>query len=81
MTLATDVSSWEVGDEIVVAATDWDPRQTEVFQIIECEECTEFQVKVNRTPTYTHWGRIDSRNGLDQRAEVGILTRNIKFYG
>ena len=30
---------------------------------------------------FTHWGRIDSRTGLDQRAEVGLLSRNVRFYG
>ena len=35
-------------------------------------ECTEFQVKVDRPPTNTHWGRIDPRTGADQRAEAGV---------
>ena len=30
---------------------------------------------------FTHWGKIDSRTGLDQRAEVGLLSRNVRFYG
>ena len=33
LTLADDVSSWEIGDKIVVAATNFDPRESETFFI------------------------------------------------
>ena len=39
------------------------------------------KVKIDRIPSFTHWGRIDSRTGIDQRAEVGLLSRNVRFYG
>ena len=55
--------------------------ESETFNLVDCPECSEFQVKIDRTPSYTHWGRIDSRTGIDQRAEVGILSRNVRFYG
>ena len=45
------------------------------------KECSENEVKVDRTPNNTHWGRIDPRTGADQRAEVGLLTRNVRFFG
>ena len=52
LTLADDVSSWEIGDKIVVAATNFDPRESETFFIVDCEgQCAENQVKVDRTPT------------------------------
>lgn len=35
--LEADVSSWEVGDQIVVAATHFDSRESEVFTIVECQ--------------------------------------------
>lgn len=79
--LEADVSSWEVGDQIVVAATHFDSRESEVFTIVECQACSSNQIQVDRTPTNTHWGRIDTRSGADQRAEVGLLSRNIRFYG
>ena len=41
----------------------------------------EAQVKVDRSPSHTHWGRIDPRTGIDQRAEVGLLSRNVRVYG
>ena len=39
------------------------------------------KVKIDRIPSFTHWGRIDTRTGVDQRAEVGLLSRNVRFYG
>ena len=81
LTLADDVTSWEIGDKIVVGATHFDPRESETFIIVECAECSANQLKVDRTPTNTHWGRIDPRSGADQRGQVGLLTRNVRFYG
>ena len=81
LTLDADVSSWRVGDEILVAATAFDPKESETFTIVECPECANNQVKVDRSPTHTHWGRIDPRTRIDQRAEVALLSRNVRFYG
>ena len=81
LTLAEDVSSWEVGDKIAVGSTDFDQDFTEEFQIVACSQCSSNQVKVNRKATYTHWGRVDFRSGIDQRAPVGLLSRNIKIQG
>ena len=39
------------------------------------------RLKLDRPAIYDHWGRIEQRTGLDQRAEIGLLTRNIKFHG
>ena len=38
-------------------------------------------MKLDRPAKFNHWGRIDKRTGLDQRAEVGLLSRNVRFYG
>jgi hypothetical protein len=81
LTVADDVSSWNVGDTILVTATNYDPNESETFTIVECDECAANQVKVDRAPTNTHWGRIDDETGADQRAEVALLTRNVRFYG
>ena len=81
LTLADNVDSWEVGDEIAVGSTDFSQDQTEVFTILACPECAVNQVKVDRTPKFHHWGRIDSRTGIDQRAPVGLLSRNILIQG
>ena len=82
ITLVDDVSSWEVGDQILVASTSFEVRESETFTIVECQECTANQVKLDRPATFTHWGRIDTDSGIiDQRAEVGLLSRNVRFYG
>ena len=70
-----------MGDKIVIASTDFDPRHSEVFEIIECSSCLINQLKLDRPAEFNHWGRIDKRTGIDQRAEVGLLSRNIRFYG
>ena len=80
------ISTWEIGDQIVVASTSWDARESEVFELVECklangDPCASNQVRINRPPNFTHWGKRDSRTGIDQRAEVGLLSRNIRFYG
>ena len=81
ITLAEDVSSWLVGDQISIGSTDYSQDQTEVFTLVQCDTCTSNQVRLDRRATYLHWGRIDSRTGIDQRAPVMIMTRNVKIQG
>ncbi|RMC01041.1 hypothetical protein DUI87_22305 [Hirundo rustica rustica] len=71
LNLLDDVSSWEPGDRIVVASTDYSMYQTEEFTLLPCPECTNHQVKVK--------GEVI--DGVDMRAEVGVLTRNILVKG
>lgn len=47
--LLDDVSSWEAGDRIVVASTDYSMYQAEEFTLLPCPECSRFQVKVKGT--------------------------------
>ena len=44
-------------------------------------ECNANQIKLDRSPSFTHWGRIDPHTGADQRGHVGLLSRNVRFYG
>ena len=76
-----DISSWEIGDKIVIASTDQDPLHSEVFEIRPCGDCDNNELMLDRPADFTHWGRVDQRTGIDQRAEVGLLSRNIRFYG
>ncbi|XP_039575410.1 cell surface hyaluronidase isoform X2 [Passer montanus] len=46
LNLLDDVSTWEPGDRIVVASTDYSMYQTEEFTLLPCMECTKHQVKV-----------------------------------
>ncbi|XP_070598756.1 cell surface hyaluronidase CEMIP2 [Erythrolamprus reginae] len=79
MDLSEDVSSWKPGDQIVVASTDYSMYQTEEFSLLPCPECNKYQVKVKELPQFLHMGEIV--DGVDMRAEVGVLTRNIVIKG
>lgn len=73
----TDSSkSWKTGDEIVIAGTDYSPDQSEAVRITRVVDSKTLDI----TPTlYYHHGTITK--GVDERAEVGILTRNVVFKG
>ncbi|XP_030325687.1 cell surface hyaluronidase isoform X4 [Strigops habroptila] len=79
LNLLDDVSSWEPGDRIVVASTDYSMYQTEEFTLLPCPKCTKYQVKVKENPQFPHVGEVI--DGVDMRAEVGVLTRNILIKG
>ena len=67
---------WQSGDKIVIASTDYDMYQAEEFEIVNCELKT---CVVKGQLKYSHYGKI--YKGVDMRAEVGLLTRNIKIRG
>ena len=77
--LSDDVSSWEVGDEIVIGSTDFDQDGSETFIVQRCKSCAANQVLISPMPKQNHWGRVDQRTGADQRAEVGLLSRNVRI--
>ncbi|CAH1264689.1 TMEM2 [Branchiostoma lanceolatum] len=77
--LKDDVSSWQPGDHIVLASTDYNMEQAEEFQLLPCPECSGHQVKISGEIGYMHFGEISDE--VDLRGEVGLLTRNIKFQG
>ncbi len=67
-----DASGWRVGDEVVLASTDFNPRQAERRTITAVNGNT---VSVDRPLKYMHFGEITF--GVDERGEVANLTRNI----
>ena len=69
-----DASGWRVGDEIVLASTDYDPRQAERRTITAIRGNT---ITLDKKLDYMHFGKITY--DVDQRGEVGLLTRNIKI--
>jgi cell migration-inducing and hyaluronan-binding protein len=69
-----DASSWRVGDEIVLASTDFDPRQAEQRTISAIKGNT---ITLDRKLDYMHFGKITF--DVDERGEVGLLTRNIRL--
>ena len=69
-----DASGWRTGDEIVLASTDFDARQAEkrIIAAIDGNAIT-----LDRPLEYMHFGQVTF--GVDQRGEVGLLTRNIRI--
>jgi hypothetical protein len=69
-----NASGWRVGDEIVLASTDFDPKQAERRTIAAISGNT---VTLDKKLDYMHFGKITFE--VDERGEVGLLTRNIKI--
>jgi cell migration-inducing and hyaluronan-binding protein len=69
-----DASGWRVGDEIVLASTDFDPRQAEKRTISAINGNV---ITLDRELEYMHFGAITF--DVDERGEVGLLTRNIRI--
>ena len=74
--MVDDASSWRAGDRIFVASTDYSDEQAEEFEI---KSVNGKQVTIKGQVMFNHFGEIDQ--GVDMRAEVGLLTRDIKIYG
>jgi len=67
-----DASQWQAGDEIVLASTDYNPRQAERRTITAVNGNA---ITLDQPLEYMHFGEITY--GVDERGEVGLLTRNI----
>ena len=76
--------NWEVGDEIVIASTDFDGRQAEKRTITAINGLV---LSLDAPLVFMHWGIEQVYNNgttdiiLDERAEVGLLSRNLKIQG
>ena len=69
-----DASGWRAGDQIVLASTDFNPRQAEQRTITAVNGNA---LTLDRALEYMHFGQITF--GVDERGEVGLLTRNIRI--
>jgi cell migration-inducing and hyaluronan-binding protein len=69
-----NAAGWRVGDEIVLASTDFDPRQAERRTIAAISANT---ITLDRKLDYMHFGKVTF--DVDERGEVGLLTRNIRL--
>ncbi len=67
-------ADWKAGEEIVLASTDFDPRQAERRTISAVKGNT---ITLDKPLEYMHFGKITF--DVDERGEVGLLTRNIKI--
>lgn len=77
-------TNWRAGDEIVIASTDDDMEHAEVRRI---DRVNGAELVLSEKLDYRHFGEVQSfanasRNwDVDTRAEVGLLTRNIRIQG
>ncbi len=69
-----NAAGWRVGDEIVLASTDFDPRQAERRTISAIRGNT---ITLDKKLDFMHFGKITF--DVDERGEVGMLTRNIRL--
>jgi cell migration-inducing and hyaluronan-binding protein len=71
---------WEIGDRIVIASTDFDPLQAEegILTAVQGSLMT-----LQAGLRWAHWGQSQMYAGkaVDERAEVGLLSRNIVIQG
>jgi cell migration-inducing and hyaluronan-binding protein len=67
-----NASGWRKGDVIVLASTDFDATQAERRTIAALAGNV---ITVDQPLQYMHFGQITA--GVDERGEVGLLTRNI----
>ncbi|TAH39419.1 MAG: hypothetical protein EYC70_01145 [Planctomycetota bacterium] len=81
----TGLVGWKNGYEIVVASTDFDQLQAE--KKVLSGDATGVSVAVTTGFSNTHWGKteepapLDSSFDIDERAEVAVLTRNVRVIG
>lgn len=80
LTLADNASTWRPGDDLIIAASGFDPREAEVVKVTAVNGNEVFFEPALK---YSHLGLVQTYNSkvLDQRAAVGLLTRNIRVQG
>jgi hypothetical protein len=70
-----DAGGWRKGDVIVLASTDFDPYQAEKRTVAGVSGNA---ITLDQPLKYMHFGKITY--GVDERGEVGLLTRNILIH-
>lgn len=80
-----EAANWKVGDRIIIASSDFDMNHAEERTITAVSGT---QLTLNSALTYKHFGQLQtysSSNGqswtVDERAEVGLLSRNLLIEG
>jgi cell migration-inducing and hyaluronan-binding protein len=69
-----DARGWRPGDTIVLTSTDFDPHQAEKRTVTAVSGNA---LTLDKPLDYMHFGEITF--GVDERGEVGLLTRNIRI--
>ena len=75
-----DALALRAGDKLVVASSDFDPNRAEVVTVTSRSGAV---VTLAQPLAYPHYGELQTIAGrtVDERAEVGLLTRNIVIQG
>ena len=71
---------WQAGDQICIAPSGYNPLEAEMVTV---KEVAGKVVKFEPALKHKHWGTLQTfeNRTLDERAEVGLLTRNIVLQG
>ena len=82
ITLSESVN-WQVGDSIVIASTSYEYNETEVKTITQINGNV---INIDTPLVYKHYANTDmlgtgGKDSIDMRAEVGVLTRNVRIKG
>jgi cell surface hyaluronidase len=75
-----ETMDWRPGDKLVIASTDYSYEHAEVRTVTEVAGPT---LTLDEPLDYEHWGELQTYGGktVDERAEVGLLERNIVVRG
>lgn len=77
-----DATNWQAGDRIVVAPTDFEPTEAEIRTVTRVEGRL---LELDAPLAHRHWGKVQVLGAtgavMDQRAEVGLLSRSITIRG
>jgi cell migration-inducing and hyaluronan-binding protein len=74
---ASTSSGWKVGDKLLLTSTDYSPLQNEELVIQSIVD--DYTVTVTTPLQWMHFGQVTE--GVDERAEVALLNRNIVIQG
>jgi hypothetical protein len=78
---------WAIGEQIVIASTSFDMNQAETRTIIsvgaDASDSTKPVLTLDRPLVYKHYAASETygTKDVDFRAEVGLLSRNVKYRG
>ncbi len=69
-------SGWRAGDQLIIAPSGLDADE---YDRVSISSVTNNQVQLSSALAFAHWGSLQNYGGkvLDERAPVGLLTRNI----
>jgi hypothetical protein len=80
ITLKDDAGTWRKGDQIVLAASGFDPRESEVVTVTDVNGSSVTFTPALKYARVAHLETIEGRV-LDERPAVGLLSRNIVVRG